>query len=382
MWSINSLLSEAEAAKERIASAMGQQKSPEKDTDDKNTSTATDPTHIGPTIAVIPTKNDEVLSSLKSTWTNFAKATQNVTQSAIQNIEREQTKIQARLFQKGPYKRDLSLPLDTESLRDAEVVYITDRLITMGHPAMQSAVDGDITPDRKLAAVAHLLQKRHGGKFMVWNLSELDYDYSVLDEQVMTFEFPGSPSPPLGLLMKILLSLESWLKADEKNVAVMHCLTGRGRTSTVMSSFLCWMGEAGFVDPNRALEYMAQCKKLDLETLTIPSQRRYVGYFSNMLDGVRPSQPPLVLKRIIMSEAPKVSSVYFRLQMYCDGTTMDCSDLISSHLGLFSLKNIKRYNEEVVITMTVTMKDPLIRSLTMQANWAVPLIYRYSKEGS
>lgn len=306
MWSINNLLSEAEAAKERIASAMGQQKSPEKDsTDDKNTSTVTDQTHIGPTIAAIPTKNDEVMSSLKSTWTTFAKATQNVTQSAIQNIEREQTKIQARLFQKGPYKRDLSLPLDTESLRDAEVVYITDRLITMGHPAMQSAVDGDITPDRKLAAVAHLLQKRHGGKFMVWNLSELDYDYSVLDEQVMTFEFPGSPSPPLGLLMKILLSLESWLKADEKNVAVMHCLTGRGRTSTVMSSFLCWMGEAGFVDPNRALEYMAQCKKLDLETLTIPSQRRYVGYFSNMLDGVRPSQPPLVLKRIIMSEAPK-----------------------------------------------------------------------------
>jgi len=332
MWSINNLLSEAEAAKERIASAMGQQKSPEKDTDDKNTSTETDQTHIGPTIAAIPTKNDEVLSSLKSTWTNFAKATQNVTQSAIQNIEREQTKIQARLFQKGPYKRDLSLPLDTESLRDAEVVYITDRLITMGHPAMQSAVDGDITPDRKLAAVAHLLQKRHGGKFMVWNLSELDYDYSVLDEQVMTFEFPGSPSPPLGLLMKILLSLESWLKADEKNVAVMHCLTGRGRTSTVMSSFLCWMGEAGFVDPNRALEYMAQCKKLDLETLTIPSQRRYVGYFSNMLDGVRPSQPPLVLKRIIMSEAPKVRmyTVTVDYRMYSDGITMDCSDLISS----------------------------------------------------
>ena len=98
---------------------------------------------------------------------------------------------------------DLSLPVDTESLIDAEVVYVTDRVITMGHPAMQSAINGDITPDRKLAAVAHLLQKRHQGRYMVWNLSELEYDYSVLDDQVMTYQFPGSPAPPLGLLLKV-----------------------------------------------------------------------------------------------------------------------------------------------------------------------------------
>lgn len=333
MWSLNNLVSQSEAAKEHLASVFNQNKekeSPGKDTGSKDgvaqdkEGTAATPEKGSsqaagtPTIAALPPKKgspgkkDDGLNvnvnwdAIKLGWGNVVNATQKATKEAIEKIEEEQTKIQARLFQKGPYKRDLSLPLDTASLRDAEVVYITDRIISMGHPGMQSAVDGDITPDRKLAAIAHLLQKRHRGKYMVWNLSELGYDYSVLDDQVMTFEFPGSPSPPLGLLMKILMSIESWLKADPQNVAVMHCLTGRGRTSTVMSAFLCWMGEAGFVNPNRALEYMAQCKKLDLETLTIPSQRRYVGYFSNMLDGVRPSQPPLLLKRILMSEAPKV----------------------------------------------------------------------------
>jgi tensin len=74
-----------------------------------------------------------------------------------------------------------------------------------------------------------------------------------------------------------------------------------------LAAFLCWTGEAGFHDPNKALEYIAECKKCNVDTLTIPSQRRYVSYFSNMLDGVRPSQPPLLLKRIIMSEAPRVS---------------------------------------------------------------------------
>lgn len=133
----------------------------------------------------------------------------------------------------------------------------------------------------------------------------MEYDASVLDDQVLVYKFPGSPSPPLGLLLKLLMAMESWLKADERNVAVIHCLTGRGRTSTVLAAFLCWTGEAGFTDVNMALEYIARCKRISVQSLTIPSQVRYVSYFANMLDGVRPSQPPLMLKRIIMSEAPK-----------------------------------------------------------------------------
>lgn len=66
----------------------------------------------------------------------------------------------------------------------------------------------------------------------------------------------------------------------------------------------------GFGDINEALAYIANCKQLKPEDLTIPSQRRYASYFKNMLDGVRPAQPPLMLKRIIMSEAPKVGVVH------------------------------------------------------------------------
>lgn len=231
----------------------------------------------------------------------FFESTKNVIKTAGKSLQRFQTSSCAY------YTRDQSLPLDTEALKDAEVVYITDRIITMGHPAMQSNTDGDITPQRKLAAVGHLLQKRHAGKYMVWNLSEVEYDSSVLEDQVLSHYFPGSPSPPLGLLLKLIFSMESWLKADKENVAVLHCLTGKGRTSTVLACFLCWTGEAGFTrDPMAALEYIALCKRSDnVDRLTIPSQRRYIGYFSNMLDGVRPHQPPLILRRIIMSEAPK-----------------------------------------------------------------------------
>lgn len=250
-----------------------------------------------------------VLGSFRTWGSTLVESTKSIVHETQRTLEKEQARIQANapsLFAKsGPYKRDPGLPLDTEALRDAEVVYVTDRILTLSHPFQQSASDGDITPERKLAAVGHLLHKRHGGKYMLWNLSEVEYDASVLDDQVLVYKFPGSPSPPLGLLLKLLMSLESWLRADAENVAVLHCLTGRGRTSTVLAAFLCWTGEAGFTDVNGALEYIARCKRVSVAHLTIPSQVRYAGYFANMLDAVRPSQPPLMLKRIIMSAAPK-----------------------------------------------------------------------------
>ena len=106
------------------------------------------------------------------------------------------------------------------------------------------------------------------------------------------------------------------MKADERNVVVVHCLTGKGRTSMVLAAFLSWINEAGFGDINDALAYIARCKQVAPDELTIPSQRRYASYFKNIMDGVRPSQPPLLLKRIILSEAPKVSPHFYVRQ--CD----------------------------------------------------------------
>lgn len=68
--------------------------------------------------------------------------------------------------------------------------------------------------------------------------------FSFADKtQVLEFRFPGHPAPPLGMLFKMCTSIESWLLADPKNVAAVHCLTGRGRTSTVLACYLAWVGE-------------------------------------------------------------------------------------------------------------------------------------------
>jgi hypothetical protein len=211
---------------------------------------STSPRISVPTIPKIDTDKmfsmwSSVVETTKRAAEDAVVATKDVVETSRTNLERQFH------IKKGYYKRDIKLPLDVEALRDAEVVYITDRIITMSHPAKPSNVNSAITAERTLAAIAHLLDRRHDGRYLCWNLSEVDYDISILNDQVLTFSFPGSPSPPLGLLLKLLVSLENWMKADERNVAVVHCLTGKGRTSTILACFLSWMREAGKYLPYR-----------------------------------------------------------------------------------------------------------------------------------
>ena len=91
-----------------------------------------------------------------------------------------------------------------------------------------------------------MLNARHKGHYMIWNLSEESYDTSVFDNQVSTekrrmamqhrdiresvlqqvieYKFPGHPAPPLGLMFKLCASMENWLEADPKNIVVVHCM--------------------------------------------------------------------------------------------------------------------------------------------------------------
>ncbi len=196
---------------------------------------------------------------------------------------------------------DVSASAQKQGKKDLDLVYITENIIVMAFPSDPRTAK-DPSAGNNIHEVAAYLKRHHEGKFMIWNVSEEAYDTSLFASQVLDYKFPGHPAPPLGLLFKICTSMQSWLDADADNVAVVHCLTGRGRSAALTACVLSWLGE--FSIPSEALEYVAARKQLPIEQLTIPSQRRYVQYFANTLDGVRPRPEPLLLRRIILNSVP------------------------------------------------------------------------------
>ena len=73
--------------------------------------------------------------------------------------------------------------------------------------------------------VAGLLSKQHSRHFLLYNLSNRDYDISKFGGQVINWcGFPDHHPPPLVLLFKIVHSIHKWLLDHEENVAVIHCL--------------------------------------------------------------------------------------------------------------------------------------------------------------
>jgi len=123
--------------------------------------------------------------------------------------------------------------------------------------------------------VAALLESEHGNNYMVYNLSEKEYDTSKLNNQVLDFGWPDHQAPPLKLLFTLCKSIDSWLGSESENVAVIHCKGGKGRTGTVICSYFLFCGLCK--SPEEAMGHFGS-KRMAGEKIgvTQPSQRRFV----------------------------------------------------------------------------------------------------------
>eukprot|EP01103_Thecamoeba_quadrilineata_P014106 TRINITY_DN4100_c0_g1_i2.p1 TRINITY_DN4100_c0_g1~~TRINITY_DN4100_c0_g1_i2.p1 ORF type:complete len:146 (+),score=8.12 TRINITY_DN4100_c0_g1_i2:25-462(+) len=112
---------------------------------------------------------------------------------------------------------------------DLDLTYITPRIIAMSFPAegLESSYRNHIDK------VSRLLLEKHRLHFMIYNLSERTYDKTKFNQQVMDWcGFPDHSPPPFNLLLKIILSMHTCLRAHEANIVVLHCLV-----SFIWSSF-------------------------------------------------------------------------------------------------------------------------------------------------
>ncbi len=190
-----------------------------------------------------------------------------------------------------------------EGVHDLDLTYITERLIAMSFPAegFESSYRNNIHE------VARFLKEKHGGHFMLFNLcSERGYNYGLFDHQVQGWcGFADHHAPPLALVFRLCRAIDDWLHKHPKNVAVIHCKAGKGRTGTITSAYLMYCGLFG--SATVALNYFAHRRSNNMFGVSSPAQRRYVQYSADVIANQDiPATPRLILQQVIMNCMPKL----------------------------------------------------------------------------
>lgn len=161
---------------------------------------------------------------------------------------------------------------------DLDLTYVTDRIIAMSFPG-----SGFETIYRNaLKDVAKMLQKRHGSHYLVLNLSGNPYDYKKFQGEVREYPWEDHHSPPIPLLFEACKCIHAFLRADPRNVVVVHCMAGKGRTGTVIVSYMLYCGR--FETSEQALEYYKKKRFESGGGVTQPSQLRAVRYFEKVFN--------------------------------------------------------------------------------------------------
>ena len=183
-----------------------------------------------------------------------------------------------------------------------DLTYITPRLIAMSFPG-----EGFEKLFRNSGdSVARYLNEQHPGCYRSFNLSGDRYNYEKFGNSVVDFPWPDHHAPPLDLLFHACALMSEWLLSDIRNVAVVHCKAGKGRTGTLICCYLLFCGRVGCAE--EAMKVYRVQRFSEGGGVTQPSQKRYIHYFEQVLKG-RVRQPlRLLFSKVILKTAPHMSS--------------------------------------------------------------------------
>uniref|UniRef100_A0A1I8IFK1 Ion_trans domain-containing protein n=1 Tax=Macrostomum lignano TaxID=282301 RepID=A0A1I8IFK1_9PLAT len=155
--------------------------------------------------------------------------------------------------------------------------------------------------------VAKFLDLKHYNRYKVYNLcSERYYDSSFFHDRVERYLIDDHNVPRLSDMVKFANSVRDWLAAHEQNIIVVHCKGGKGRTGTMICTYM--VDSDIYENAKECLDFFG-LKRTDYQQgikfqgVETPSQNRYVGYFETVkkeFNYEMPPDTPLIVRKIII----------------------------------------------------------------------------------
>ncbi|XP_076586918.1 cyclin-G-associated kinase [Chaetodon auriga] len=235
---------------------------------------------------------------------------------------------------------------------DLDISYITSRIAVMSFPAegVESAIKNNIEDVRLF------LDSRHAGHYAVYNLSRRSYRPSRFHNRVSECNWQVRRAPNLRSLYSVCKNMHLWLKQDQRNICIVHCLDGRAASAVAVCSFLCF---CRLFTTAEAAVYMFSMKRCPPGIA--PSHKRYIEYMCDMMaeEPIIPHSKPIIIRSIIMTPVPLFNKQRNGCRPFCEVYVGDERVLTTSQ-EYDKMKDFKMEDGRAEIPLNVTVQGDVL----------------------